>query len=52
MRAAENNIEDAQATNHALTLCYALALAACPIALLVGDLAAANFTRGRCSTIR
>jgi predicted ATPase len=42
VRTAESSIEDARATNHALTLCFALALAACPIALLVGDLAAAE----------
>jgi len=42
IRAAENAIEDARATNHALSLCYALTLGACPIALLVGDLAAAE----------
>ncbi len=35
------SIEEAQATGHALSLCYALALAACPIALWVGNLAAA-----------
>jgi predicted ATPase/DNA-binding winged helix-turn-helix (wHTH) protein len=40
MHAAESSIEDARAANHALSMCYALALAACPIALLVGDLAA------------
>jgi hypothetical protein len=41
VRTAETSIEDAQATGHAMSLCYALALAACPIALWVGDLAAA-----------
>ena len=46
MRTAESSIEDARATNHALTLCYALALAACPITLLVGDLAAAEHFTG------
>jgi predicted ATPase len=46
MRAAESSIEDARATNHALSTCYALALAACPIALLVGDLAAAEHYTG------
>jgi predicted ATPase len=45
MRIAETSINEAQATGHALTLCYALSLAACPIALWVGDLtAAAHFT--------
>jgi predicted ATPase/DNA-binding winged helix-turn-helix (wHTH) protein len=42
LRAAESSIEDARATNHAILLCYALSMAACPIALLVGDLAAAE----------
>src|SRR5215469_5679766 len=42
LRAAESTVEDARATNHAWSLCYALALGACPIALLVGDLAAAE----------
>jgi len=36
------NIDDALAIDHALSLCNALANAACPIALLVGDLAAAE----------
>jgi len=42
MRASERTIEDARVANHAMTFSYALALAACPIALLVGDLAAAE----------
>ena len=42
MRAAHNSVEDARAANHAISLCYALAQAACPIAVLVGDLAAAE----------
>jgi tetratricopeptide (TPR) repeat protein len=41
-RAAETAVEDAQAINHAASLCLTLALAACPIALWVGDLAAAK----------
>src|SRR6202040_4121268 len=41
VRTAEMSIEEAQATGHALSLCYALALAACPIALWVGNLSAA-----------
>ena len=46
VRTAEISIEEAQATGHALSLCYALALAACPIALWVGNLAAAaHYTR-------
>ncbi len=45
VRGAETSIEEARATGHALSLCYALALAACPIALWVGNLpAAARYT--------
>jgi predicted ATPase len=40
MRTAESSVADAQATNHAMSLGIALALAACPIALFRGDLAA------------
>jgi hypothetical protein len=36
------SIEEAKATGHALSMCYALALAACPIALWVGNLTAAG----------
>jgi predicted ATPase len=39
MRTAESSVDDARAANHVTSLCHALALAACPIALLVGDLA-------------
>jgi predicted ATPase len=46
MRAVHSSVENARATNHALTLCYALALAACPIALLVGDRAASEHYTG------
>jgi predicted ATPase/DNA-binding winged helix-turn-helix (wHTH) protein len=42
MREVENNIESAISINHTLSLCNALAQGACPIALLVGDLAAAE----------
>jgi predicted ATPase len=42
MRTAESSIEDARAANHATSLCYALALAACPIALWTGDLTPAE----------
>jgi tetratricopeptide (TPR) repeat protein len=42
MRAAESCVEDARTANHAVSLCYALAHAACPLALLTGDLAAAE----------
>ncbi len=41
VHAAEMSVEHAKATGHSLSLCYALALAACPIALWVGNLAAA-----------
>ena len=39
---AKANIDDAVAINHTLSLCNALANAACPVTLLVGDLAAAE----------
>ncbi|HEX3521934.1 MAG TPA: winged helix-turn-helix domain-containing protein, partial [Stellaceae bacterium] len=42
MRAAESSVEDAQATNHAVSLCYAVTVAACPIAIWIGDLVAAE----------
>jgi tetratricopeptide (TPR) repeat protein len=42
MRTAESSVADARATNHAIAPGLALALAACPIALWVGDLAAAE----------
>lgn len=38
MRTAEASVTDARATDHAISLCLALALAACPIALFIGDL--------------
>jgi predicted ATPase len=45
-RAAETSIAEAHATGHAVSLCLALALAACPIALWIGDLAgAARYAR-------
>jgi len=45
-RTAEMSIAEAQATGHANSLCLALALAACPIALWVGNLAATErYTR-------
>jgi hypothetical protein len=45
MRAAEESIEDAQTAGHVMSLCYALALAACPITLWAGNLtAAAQYT--------
>jgi predicted ATPase len=42
MRAAQSVVVDARATDHALSLCYALAQAACPLALRTGDLTAAE----------
>jgi predicted ATPase/DNA-binding winged helix-turn-helix (wHTH) protein len=42
VRTAELGIGEAQATGHAISFCLALALAACPTALWVGDLAAAT----------
>jgi predicted ATPase len=42
MRIAESSIEDARAANHGMSLCYALALAACPIAFWTGNLMAAE----------
>jgi predicted ATPase/DNA-binding winged helix-turn-helix (wHTH) protein len=42
MRDVESNIEHALSINHTLSLCNALAQAACPIALLAGELSAAE----------
>jgi len=42
MRMAESSVAEARATDHAITLGLALARAACPIALLIGDLSAAE----------
>lgn len=42
LRCAEINIDDALSINHTLSLCNALAQGACPVALLAGDLAAAE----------
>ncbi|HZC78031.1 MAG TPA: hypothetical protein VE258_09800, partial [Ktedonobacterales bacterium] len=42
MRAAHSSVEDARAADHAISLCFALAQAACSIAMFVGDLAAAE----------
>jgi predicted ATPase len=41
-RAAHSSVEDARAANHTISVCQALAHAACPLALLTGDLAAAE----------
>jgi tetratricopeptide (TPR) repeat protein len=46
MHAAAGSIEDARTANHGISLCYALFLAACPIALAVGDQAAAEYYVG------
>jgi predicted ATPase/DNA-binding winged helix-turn-helix (wHTH) protein len=44
--AAETSVAEGQVTGHPVTLCLSLAMAACPIALWVGDLArAAEYTR-------
>ena len=40
MRTAESSVADARAINHAMSLGNALAVATCPVALWVGDLAA------------
>jgi hypothetical protein len=42
IRTAQNSLEDAQANEHVLLLCNVLVQAACPLALFVGDLAAAE----------
>jgi predicted ATPase/DNA-binding winged helix-turn-helix (wHTH) protein len=42
MRTARRTVESAQARDHPISLCYALSSAACPIALRVGDLTAAE----------
>jgi tetratricopeptide (TPR) repeat protein len=42
MRTAQSSVEEASITDHALSLCNTLAQAACPIALFIGDLAAAE----------
>ena len=42
MSTAQRTIENARARDHTISLCYALSTAACPVALWVGDLAAAE----------
>jgi predicted ATPase/DNA-binding winged helix-turn-helix (wHTH) protein len=42
VRTAQSSVDGARASDHALSLCNALAQAACPTALFVGDLAAAE----------
>ena len=45
VRTVEMSVEEAQATGHAVSLCYTLSSAACPIALWVGNLStAAHYT--------
>jgi predicted ATPase len=44
--AAQSAIENARALDHAVSLCDALAQAACPVALLTGNLAAAEYFVG------
>src|SRR5215813_8719563 len=42
VRSAQSTLDGARATDHAMSLCNALAHSACPVALYVGDLAAAE----------
>jgi predicted ATPase/DNA-binding winged helix-turn-helix (wHTH) protein len=42
VRTSQSSVDGARASQHALSLCNALAQAACPMALFVGDLAAAE----------
>jgi predicted ATPase len=42
MRTAESSVDQARAIGHSMSLCNALAHAACPIAVFVGDLLAAE----------
>jgi predicted ATPase len=49
VRTAEMSIKEAQATGDALSVCYALAMAACPVALWVGNLTAAAHYAGTLS---
>jgi hypothetical protein len=39
---ARTSLEEAMATGYELAICHVLRLAACPVALLIGDLAAAE----------
>ncbi len=41
-RNAQSTVDDARALDHAVSLCFALCEAACPVALFTGDLAAAE----------
>ena len=51
MRSAETSVEEAQTADHALSVCYALAVAACPVALLTGHLNAMERYVPCCSTV-
>ena len=42
IRTAQSSIEDARTIDHAISVCFALAMAACPVAFWLGDLAAAE----------
>jgi len=42
MHTAQRTIESARARDHTISLCYALSTAACPVALWIGDLPAAE----------
>jgi predicted ATPase/DNA-binding winged helix-turn-helix (wHTH) protein len=42
VRTSQSSVDGARASRHALSLCNALAQAACPIALFIGDLATAE----------
>jgi predicted ATPase len=46
VRTVEMSVEEAQATGHAVSLCYTLSSAACPIALWVGNLTIAAHCTG------
>jgi predicted ATPase len=41
-RTAQSTVDDARALDHAVSLCFALCEAACPVTLFTGDLAAAE----------
>src|SRR5207249_3443654 len=42
MRIARGTVDSARARDHTISLCYALSNAACPVAVQIGDLAAAE----------
>ncbi len=42
MREVRRSVNDAESMSHSLSLCYALGQGACPVALLTGDIAAAE----------